>query len=366
LESRENAMHHRVLVGTLICVGCISGLVLPSGAAVQYAVTDMGAWDVLDINQAGHAAGYVSIGPDGNRGAFWSAGGLTQLSTLVGTSFSFGVNDLGQVAGRAYANTQNTDAHAVVWTNGVLQDLNAPGLPKMRSAWDINNAGEVIVSTGSGPYLWQNGQVTSLSLATVQRINNVGQIAGTIQTSQIDYAGNYVQRAALWTNGTVQDLGTLGGSNSNPWAMNDLGVVAGQADTDHPQYPGGTPVYPAIRATSWDATGIHDLGAGDMSYAYGINNLGQIVGGATTPDGMSGFGFLYSGGVVQNLNDLVPSGSGWLLGDAWGINDSGQIVGNGLLNGARHAFLLTLTPEPTSLALLAIPLLAWRRRRLHR
>jgi probable HAF family extracellular repeat protein len=359
-------MHHRVLVGTVICVACLWGLGQAAGAAVKYTVTDMGAWDVLDINQAGQAAGYVSMGPDGNRGAFWSAGVLAQLSTLVGTSFAFGVNDLGQVAGRAYANTQNTDAHAVVWTNGVLQDLNAPGLPKMRSAWDINNAGQVIVSTASGPYLWQNGQVTSLSLATVQRINNVGQIAGTIQTSQIDYAGNYVQRAALWTNGTVQDLGTLGGSNSNPWAMNDLGVVAGQADTDHLQYLEGTPVYPAIRAAFWDATGIHDLGAGDMSYAFGINNLGQIVGAATASDGKSSFAFLYSGGMVQNLNDMIPASASVVLGGALGINDNGQIVAQGSLNGQGYrAFLLTPVPEPTSLTLLAIPFMAWYRRRRH-
>ncbi len=44
---------------------------------------------------------------------------------------------------------------------------------------------------------------------------------------------------------------------------------------------------------------------------------------------------------MTDLNSLLPSGSGWNLGGATGINDSGQIVGYGIDNGQDHAFLLT-------------------------
>jgi probable HAF family extracellular repeat protein len=46
--------------------------------------------------------------------------------------------------------------------------------------------------------------------------------------------------------------------------------------------------------------------------------------------------------VVQNLNNLIPAGSGVTLEDATAINDNGQIVANGYnANGQEHAFLLT-------------------------
>jgi hypothetical protein len=52
--------------------------------------------------------------------------------------------------------------------------------------------------------------------------------------------------------------------------------------------------------------------------------------------------FLYSGGTMRDLNGLLDtSGAGWHLHIADGINNSGQIVGKGILNGSWHGFLLT-------------------------
>ena len=80
--------------------------------------------------------------------------------------------------------------------------------------------------------------------------------------------------------------------------------------------------------------------------------------------------FLYSNGSMTDLNSLIDPASGWTLHYAFAINDSGQIVGTGN-NSLRqaHAFLLTPTPEPSTLALLAagagsLLLMAWRRRKL--
>jgi probable HAF family extracellular repeat protein len=45
---------------------------------------------------------------------------------------------------------------------------------------------------------------------------------------------------------------------------------------------------------------------------------------------------------MQDLNGLIPAGSGWLLSVATGINVAGQICGYGTMaSGLVHAFLLT-------------------------
>src|SRR3712207_9335136 len=50
-------------------------------------------------------------------------------------------------------------------------------------------------------------------------------------------------------------------------------------------------------------------------------------------------------GEMRDLNTVLPVNSGWILTDATGINDRGQIVGHGLFNGQTRAFLLT--PDQT-------------------
>ena len=61
-------------------------------------------------------------------------------------------------------------------------------------------------------------------------------------------------------------------------------------------------------------------------------------------------------------NDLIPADSGWALQDATGINDAGEIVGDGVIDGQDHAFLLTPIPEPSVIWLLSV-LVCWRGRR---
>jgi probable HAF family extracellular repeat protein len=106
---------------------------------------------------------------------------------------------------------------------------------------------------------------------------------------------------------------------------------------------------------------------GTASEALGINACGQIVGDVTTSTG-NNHAFLYSGGTMTDLNDLIAPSSGWTLQQANATNDCGQICGYGTNPaGQTHAFLLTPTPEPSTLILLAIgaiSFLAYRRRSL--
>jgi hypothetical protein len=126
-----------------------------------------------------------------------------------------------------------------------------------------------------------------------------------------------------------QTLDHPNGTPTYAWGINNAGQIVGSYNgTDNPSanppvsgylYSGGnyTPInYPG--ATSTDA--------------LGINNVGQIVG--CYWDGKGRHGFLLSGGVYTTLD--YPGTTGATL--AQGINDAGQIVGNYASGGWWHAF----------------------------
>ncbi len=85
---------------------------------------------------------------------------------------------------------------------------------------------------------------------------------------------------------------------------------------------------------------------GDV-FTSGVNNAGEVVGfGTVDVQGGQVAPFIYSDQLgFRNLNDLIPSNSGWSLQTAAGINDSGDIVGWGWYAGAQRAYRLRLSPE---------------------
>ena len=85
------------------------------------------------------------------------------------------------------------------------------------------------------------------------------------------------------------------------------------------------------------------------SRAYAINNSGQIVGNSQNGNGDL-HGFLYIGGTMFDLNDLVINDAGFSEIRVNGgsaivpgrcLNDAGQIAAVGLLGDKTHALLLT-------------------------
>ena len=158
-------------------------------------------------------------------------------------------------------------------------------------------------------------------------INASGQVVGWSYTG---VATDY--HAFLYANGVMTDLGTLGWPGSEAYGINASGQVVGYSHTagDHAH---------AFLYANGVMTDLGTLG-GTNSFALGINASGQVVGEAEAARG-STYAFLYANGQMVDLNSLLPAGSGWTLGDARAINDAGQIVGRGGINGHLHAFLMS-------------------------
>jgi probable HAF family extracellular repeat protein len=139
---------------------------------------------------------------------------------------------------------------------------------------------------------------------------------------------------AVRYDGTLHPLETLGGSFATATAINDGGLIVGY----------GTNASNQTLAARWTSdTAVSPLGTlgGAWSMAWAVNTAGDTVGSSLVSSG-DPHAFLWKGGVMQDLNDLVDPASGWVLSAAYGINDAGAIVGDGLLNGAPRGFRLTI------------------------
>jgi probable HAF family extracellular repeat protein len=110
-------------------------------------------------------------------------------------------------------------------------------------------------------------------------VNDLGQIVGRYQRTATD-----VNKALLWTNGTITDLGTLGGTSSVAWAVNNAGQVVGRADRAR---KGAQSVF---RAFIWTAAaGMQDWGGSlaDTGLRPATERDGWVVGETYLASGLS-------------------------------------------------------------------------------
>ena len=252
---------------------------------------------------------------------------LYHLTPIVGLggpqTFLNAINNNGVIVG----NTQtpaNNGFYPFIYSSGTTTNMatlgaNAPqGHSSVEQVFDINDSGAIIGQyTASQPYLYGNGVFTALPLAgSAVGINDSGQIATTNGHD-----------ASIYENGTLVDLGNLGGSSSGPVAINNVGQVAGNS-----YLPGNS-----IRhAFLYSNGGITDLGSlGGFSIANALDDNGWVVGASVTTKGVQE-PFLYAGGPMIDLGNL----GGKFSSSANGINDAGIIVGDSsVLAGGTDAFL---------------------------
>ena len=153
-------------------------------------------------------------------------------------------------------------------------------------------------------------------------INNRGDIVGTLGRPPS-------MRAFLWNSSGVRDLGVLPGDlQSEALAINESGDAVGWSRGSE-----GT------RAVLWSAGEVRDLGAlrEDIRFARAraINARGDIVGDSISDHHSRAFVWTRDRG-LQDLNDLIPAGSPFVLAEAVAINDRGYIVAVGQEHDHDH------------------------------
>jgi probable HAF family extracellular repeat protein len=207
------------------------------------------------VNERGQVVGYSSVGAVGKHAFSWEKeAGMVDLGTLGGViSVARAVNARGQVVGGSTVDGDEFGGtwHAFLWTK---------------------RSGMVDLGTLGGTW--------SDALA----VNERGQVVGM---SAI--AGDLATHAFSWTaKGGMVDLGTLGGPGSGAVALNDEGQVVGTSDVLAPANDGRVDLMlppPSQHAFSWtEECGMVDLGTlgGAVSYPYGLNARGQVVGDSLT------------------------------------------------------------------------------------
>lgn len=313
--------------------------------AQTYTVTDLGApsgdnfSEAHSINASGQVTGSIGNSTNSYVGLYGN-GAWENLGTLGGTSgIGNGINTSGQVAG--YSTSSNGGYHAFISNNGSLVNIGDLG-GGSAVAYGLNDSGDVVGSSvtadGSNhPFLYSDGTMTDLGTLgspegtdwwnSAQGINRSGQVVGTSYNAQGNFLG------FVWSKGKMHALGTLGGLWSQGFAINNKGQTAGIG------YLANGEAH-AFLETNGKMIDLGTLEGPDFAtWGFGINDSGVVVGQADVPNGYHAF--ICSGGKMKDLNKLVPAGSGWLLEIAYGINNVGQIVGLGVHNGQEHGFLLT-------------------------
>lgn len=374
----------RLNFSRMIAAGVASSLLTASAA--NYTITDLGTLggdysSATDINGAGQIVGVARTVDSLDRAFLWQNGLMTDLGTLGGTnSHAAAINEAGRIVG--WAESADGRIRACLFGIATNMDLSG-GHAEPSFAADINDLGRVVgwtetpVEGADQPrpiaviFGTDNPGVQAISLwwsnpyrGKATAVNNQDRIAGW--TGDGAWLWGPHDRATVWE-GPGASSSTRYGIDSQMLGINAAGQLVGENGYDYVQQ----------RATFWTGTNQLSLGslALESSSANSINNAGQIVGSAKAyrfgfitnqvfiylgwetngppppPQIYQGYirtrhAFLWQGGVMSDLNDLIPTNSDWELTEATSINDAGQIVGAGRFNGQNRAYLLTPASNP--------------------
>lgn len=361
-----------------------------TSVAAPYEVVDLGGLGgttsvVYDINEAGQAVGYANgpLNDEGEREFFAHAvqfddAGNIDLGVLTDgtTSEAVGINDMMVSVGFGNVATENdgvtkTDQFAVVYEGGTVNKiLDIEGVYQI-VAYDINNNNKVIlgakydvepdnedVGTPDRGFVYdRNTDQYSIiepfaedpnRNAYITAINDNDDIVGFADIEDGDgfRVASYITNASDVSSKveieTIDNRALFAMSLNNKQEVVGNIYIPGTRNNREAFYIDMSVTNPELKLLGFLDEDFND------SRAMDINNVGQIVGRAlvSVPTiGESG-AFLYENDEMKNLNDLIACDSPWILTEARAINDAGQIVGVGTVDGEIRAFRLDPTGEP--------------------
>ena len=274
------------------------------------------------INDVGQVVG-TSMRGSAHQATEWSDGNIISLGNLPGATFSIanGINDAGRAVGWSVFGGEATPT---IWSGGSAIHLG--GLSSEGSqATSINNAGQAVgLALLAVPHTPPSGARAASSIWEACRAQPLAQ--PTAPTTPVksweaaEFAG--VNHATEWSGDNIIQLAVpLGSTDSFAQGINDAGQIVGYSVV------GGV-----SHAIEWSGGTFMDLGVGQ---AFGINDLGQVVGS------QGSIAVEWSGGGVIPLAQLP----GYQGSQAASINDLGQIVGT-------TAFFPLPIPEPSTWAMM--------------
>jgi uncharacterized membrane protein len=239
--------------------------------------------------------------------------------------------------------TDGGNTQACLWRNGQPILLGIPAGGDFSVALGINNKSEICGYWGNsvtGPhraFIWRDGVMTDLKLpldphSVAEDINDASQITGWMGNIQSSHC-------FVWSGGTVTDLGPIaGGVSGRGSAIGRNGMVSGWGLAEPTR---GGPSQ--ARSAQWRGGQTIDLGMlpkGEHMRVHGGNDF-ATVGYCDRPSSIGDRGFLFQGGTLHDLSDLAANA---VIGSAKGINQYGQIVARGWVDGGPTATIL-LTPK---------------------
>ena len=287
----------------------------------------------------------------------WRDGRLIDLGALAGpaglSSTATSISGNSQIAG--FSENGIIDpfisapaVHGVVWKNGKITDLGVLGNGYESAAFSVNNRGEVAgvasdlkpgsnsffgVGTHSHAVIWRNGSIQDLgnlggsddkANAAALYVNERGQVAGAsyaadsfpVPSGECGEPGSLTPHGFFWEKGKMVDIGTLGGSCTFSNALNNRGQIVGGSTVR-----GDLGSHPFL----WEQGRMTDLGTlgGDHGYSAWVNDSGEVVGAAANQNLVDLLAFYWKDGVMSSLGTL--EGDSCSAADA--INSSGLIVG---------------------------------------
>lgn len=266
------------------------------------------------------------------------------MYTVVG-----GINDNGEVVGD-YDNRTG----AFIFDGAGYRGFNGVAGASLIA---INNLGQIIGTDTGGAFLYDGGSAVPISYPGAQYsraldINNNGQVLGTYSMDD-GTAYNYI-----YDNGSFKTLDlSFNGAGVLASGFNDLGDLAGSYSTG----PGWADSQGFIYSNGVFTSVDHPFsGEVDSTFLTDINNSGTALGGYIN-DLLEPTNFVYDGGVFTELPGMYTDRS-----YAYSINNLGQVSGSfygpyqGQYDDIDHGFIIspvlrTVLSSPSSSSSASVP-----------